>query len=154
MYYLVALIVAISLGGLYFFGFSGSVNERPFLVDHYKYEIKNKFLLLQQGYINHLNYNYESPTTLNWENELSEYISIPTSIKDLSWSYDENSGNEYFCLSGNLKSDIIYDALFEAKKEYSPNKFFVNSNCGALSDFASEPSFSTNPKVSATYYIN
>tara|TARA_B100002019_G_C21094073_1_gene510094 strand:+ start:157 stop:621 length:465 start_codon:yes stop_codon:yes gene_type:complete len=153
MYYLVALIVAIALGGVYFFGFSGSVNERPFLVDHNKYEIKNKFLLLQQAYSSHLNYNYATPTTAGWENELSEYISIPAPVKDLTWSYDENSGNEYFCLSGNLSSDIVYDALKEIKTEYSNNRFFINTDCGATVDFLTEPDLSTKPKVSATYYI-
>lgn len=150
---LISILIAIILMSLFFFGNYDLVSTDKIVDKKYESEIKARFSLIMQGYNT---YNLNERKTLpisNWKTEYNKYSSLPNDFKKMSWSYNSNSNGKYFCLSGNVYSKNIINALDNIKRNYPVDSFYYNTNCGTTTNFPEKPINSSGDKVSATFYI-
>jgi len=150
---LIAILIAIILMSLFFFGNYDLINTGKVVDKKYESEIKTRFSLILQGYNT---YNLNERKTLpisNWKSEYQKYSSLPNDFKNMSWSYNSNSNGNYFCLSGEVFSENIINALNNIKNNYPVDSFYYNTNCGSTTNFSENPSISSGVQVSATFYI-
>lgn len=150
---LIAILIAIILMSLFFFGNYDLINTGKVVDKKYESEIKTRFSLILQGYNT---YNLNERRTLpisNWQSEYQKYSSLPNDFKNMSWSYNSNSNGNYFCLSGEVFSENIINALNNIKNNYPVDSFYYNTNCGSTTNFLENPSISSGVQVSATFYI-
>lgn len=150
MTHLIALIIAIALGALYFFGFNSNINEDPHIIEKNKNQIISNFAILTQGKLSHQTYTYTSLDPLNWQNQLNEHIRVPSPIYEMNWNYGVNATGEYFCLTGVTNRILLIQSLEKVKDLYS--NVYLNTNCGANSNFAVLPTVGS--QFSLTYYVN
>lgn len=150
---LIAILIAIILMSLFFFGNYDLINTGKIVDKNYESEIKTRFSLLLQGYNT---YNLNERKTLpisNWQEEYRKYSALPNDFKNMSWSYNSNTNGNYFCLSGEVFSENIINALDNIKNNYPVDSFYYNTNCGATTNFLEKPTISSGEQVSATFYI-
>ncbi len=150
---LIAILIAMILMSLFFFGNYDLINTGKVVDKKYESEIKTRFSLILQGYNT---YNLNERKTLpisNWKSEYQKYSSLPNDFKNMSWSYNSNSNGNYFCLSGEVFSENIINALNNIKNNYPVDSFYYNTNCGSTTNFSENPSISSGVQVSATFYI-
>lgn len=150
---LIAILIAMILMSLFFFGNYDLINTGKVVDKNYESEIKTRFSLILQGYNT---YNLNERKTLpisNWKSEYQKYSSLPNDFKNMSWSYNSNSNGNYFCLSGEVFSENIINALNNIKNNYPVDSFYYNTNCGSTTNFSENPSISSGVQVSATFYI-
>lgn len=150
MTHLIALIIAISLGAIYFFGFSTSINEEPHIIEKNKNEILSNFALLTQGKTSHQMYTMTRLNALSWQSQLSEQIRLPLPIYEMNWDYGVSATGEYFCLTGNTSRTLLISAMIKIRDGY--NNVYLNEDCGANTNFVTMPSLGS--KLSLTYYVN
>lgn len=150
---LIAILIAIILMSLFFFGNYDLVSTDKIVDKNYESEIKTRFSLLLQGYNTYrLNERKTLPVS-NWQTEYQKYSALPNNFKNMSWTYNSNANGNYFCLSGQVHSDNIINALDNIKNNYPTNSFYYNTNCGATTNFLEKPVNSSGEQVSATFYI-
>ena len=150
---LIAILIAMILMSLFFFGNYDLINTGKVVDKKYESEIKTRFSLILQGYNT---YNLNERRTLpisNWQSEYQKYSSLPNDFKNMSWSYNSNSNGNYFCLSGEVFSENIINALNNIKNNYPVDSFYYNTNCGSTTNFLEKPTISSGSQVSATFYI-
>lgn len=150
---LISILIAIILMSLFFFGNYDLVSTDKIIDKNYESEIKTRFSLLMQGYNTYNLNERKTLPVLNWKTEYSKYSALPNNFKNMSWSYNTNSNGRYFCLSGNVHSRSIINALDNIKNSYPVNSFYYNTNCGATTNFLEKPTNSSGDQVSATFYI-
>ena len=151
---LISILIAIILMSMFFFANYDVINTDKIVDKNYESEIKTRFALLNQGYNSYrLNERKALPTT-NWQTEYQKHAMLPKDFKNMSWSYNSNGTGNYFCLSGEVYSANILNALVNIDNNHPDNSFVYNTNCGSTSTFSTLPTELNGVQISATFYVN
>lgn len=150
---LIAVIVAIAIMAIIFTGGSSYLSVNKYTELEIKNNVTNGYQSLRQGQMLYREHTDSLLPTSNWETAFEKYAFVPQDIQDLTWVYNKNGYGNYFCLTGNTTKKVLYSGILSAGKSQSKNSFYINSDCGSTLDFVITPDFSTNPKISATFYF-
>lgn len=115
-------------------------------------QLKNGFSSLEVGFNN---YQLNTGVQPNLMSDITpSYAFIPAvPVATTAWTFGSGGtgGNgRYFCLSGQMPSAMIRAAK-NLTNVFSPQAYFINSSCGALS--TSVPT-GINPSVAITYWVS
>lgn len=150
---LIAVIIAIAIMAVVITGGSNFISVEAYSKMAFKNEILSGYQTLKSGQMIYREHTDTQLPTANWESLLSSYVHLPNAVLDSDWSYNKNGYGHYFCLSGNVKESALFKALNEVSNKIGKNAYYVNTDCGATTDFTLTPDLSTAPKISATFYI-
>lgn len=82
------------------------------------------------------NINGEGVVTEYWYDEvftpatdISDHMFFPAAPGNTTWTFEEQAGGYYFCLSGEYPSDVRHAALRLAN--FHGDEYILNSTCGA-----------------------
>jgi len=117
-------------------------------------DISASFSGLSTSRNNYQSLNEAPLTKANWRAEIESLgRPIPT-YGSAQWFYDENVTGSYFCLrvNGSMVNSRWFKTLNKSK-EKSGFFSFVNEDCGATTDFAATPDFTTVPSIAITVYV-
>lgn len=109
----------------------------------------NGAIMQRQNY----QFEYSEPLPVgNWQSALnSQGLAIPL-LDNLTWSYNVNGAGAYFCLTvTDATRRGYYFNVFNEVQNIASFNDFINSACGAISDFGASPDFITT-NVSLTIY--
>ena len=153
MSHLIALVVAIAISGFVILGGTIYIEFSTFDKIRIKNEILADYTTLTNGRTMYMEHTDLQLTVLNWETEVLDYIFLPNDIDDLTWTFNRNVTGDYFCLTGNIDITELYESIEEFGEQLGQNSYFINTNCGSTTNFATIPNFELAPQVSATFYV-
>lgn len=86
---------------------------------------------LKDGFKTYINAHGIAPNSL--AQLTPEYVFLPPSPGDSSWTYGNGVNGNYFCLSGNFRPSTVR-AILDLERAFSPQAYFINTNCGVTAD--------------------
>jgi hypothetical protein len=150
---LIAVIISIAIMAVVVTGGANFISIDAYTKIGLKNEIMTSYQTLKSGQLIYKEHTDSQLPTANWDTLLSSYVHLPNDIMNSSWSYNQNGYGRYFCLSGNVSEKVLFESINEISDKLSQNSYYVNTDCGATTNFALQPDLSTLPKISATFYI-
>lgn len=82
-----------------------------------------------------------TPDPATWETDLyPSFGSKPTSIQNFTWSYGQNAGGDYFCLSGQATQGQ-YKGILRVNEKLSDPLLVLGSACGDTADAPAPDAF-------------
>ena len=150
---LIAVVVAIAIMAFAFTGGKNYINVDAFNRTKFSNQISQDLQTLKQGRMLYSEHTDSILPTASWETEFEKYTFLPTDVLDLSWTYNKNGYGTYFCLTGNTKEEVLYEAILKSAENLSSTSYYINTNCGSTTNFALDPDFSTTQTISATFYV-
>lgn len=92
---------------------------------------------LKSGYQSYVNANPAMPDSMS--DITPEYVFIPPAPPSTQWLVGAGAtGGRYFCWSGDFTA-IGVRAIRHLRNRFSPQAYFINTNCGATTDALPAP---------------
>lgn len=153
MVQLITLVVFIAILGFIFLGGQNHLSLDKQNIMRTKMEIQSAYVTLRNGQQSYTLYTEKPLPIASWQADLQTYVHVPRGIQGMEWSYNSNANGYYFCLSGNVDNPIMLDSLYNLQETSSVGFVILNENCGDLTNFSVKPDITTNPVISATFYL-
>ena len=120
-------------------------------------KVRTGFIKLSTAFLNYRQLNQSALIETNWTTVLTpQYGFMPNAIANTSWSYENDSSGQNFCLVGSV-TESQYKGIEDVKSTFSSQAYFVSSTCGVTENFSegSQPSIPTTfpATVAATYWL-
>lgn len=127
------------------------INPGPVISRDIAKRVEQGFADLKEGYDLYVfAHNGVKPDSMNAITP--QYAFIPANLDpDNQWTFGVSGNGRYFCYSGPM-NQVQIDALVMLQNHFSPQAYFVNSVCGALSNQVPNPGNATTP-AAATYWM-
>lgn len=153
MFQLITLVVFIAILSFIFLGGQNHLALDKQNIMRLKMEVQSSYVTLRNGQQSYTLYTEKPLPVDSWQADIQEYVNLPRGIQGMEWSYNNNANGYYFCLSGNVNSPMVLDALYSLQETSSVGFVILNEDCGDLTNFSVTPDINTNPMISATFYL-
>ena len=89
---------------------------------------------------------------LDWQDALvPDYTFLPRPLRDMAWSYGENTSGWFFCMSGPI-AEPLFKGVLRAQRNMPIDSVIISDVCGST-DNIEPPLLNLDAPIAITYWV-